>query len=204
MSFSTTQIHKLQQALHPDCIRTREVNGRQMRYIEGWHAVAEANRIFGFDAWSRETIESRCTLSRESKGTFNIVYIARVRITVRTPDRTIVREGYGTGEAQASSAGEARDKAIKTAETDAAKRALATFGKPFGLSIYLGSIIKNEKPAIERRRTLPGIGSDGRYHIVPHKTPLLDPALASIETAKPNPTPRDRSVGTNVFGMPVT
>ncbi len=39
-----------------------------MCYIEGWHAIAEANRIFGFDAWNRETVESRCVLSRESKG----------------------------------------------------------------------------------------------------------------------------------------
>lgn len=169
MSFSTTQIRKLQRALHPDCIRIREVNGRQMRYIEGWHAIAEANRIFGFDAWSRETIESRCALSRENKGAFHIVYIARVRITVRTPDSTIVREGYGTGEAQASSAGEAHDRAIKTAETDATKRALATFGKPFGLSLYLGLIPNNNKPAIERRRTLQRIGSDDRYHVVPRK-----------------------------------
>jgi DNA recombination protein Rad52 len=180
MSFSTTQIRKLQQALHPKRIRTREMNGRQMHYIEGWHAIAEANRIFGFDAWNRETVESRCVLSRESKGSFHIVYIAKVRITVRTSQLTIIREGYGTGEAQAPSAGEAHDKAIKTAETDASKRALATFGKPFGLSLYLGTR-RSDNPTIqpsapiERRRTLQRLGPNGRYHVVPYKAPALDP-----------------------------
>ena len=65
MSFSPTQIRKLQQDLHPDCIRTREIQGRRLSYIEGWHAIAEANRIFGFDSWNRETVENRCVLSRE-------------------------------------------------------------------------------------------------------------------------------------------
>ena len=29
--------------------RTREANGRELSYIEGWYAISEANRIFGFD-----------------------------------------------------------------------------------------------------------------------------------------------------------
>ena len=50
----------------------------------------------------------------------------------------IVREGHGTGEAHGASAGEVHDRALKTAETDATKRALATFGKAFGLALYAG------------------------------------------------------------------
>jgi DNA recombination protein Rad52 len=179
MGFSPTQTRKLQQDLDADCIRTRELHGRQMSYIEGWHAIAEANRIFGFDAWNRETVESRCVLSRESKGSFHIVYVAKVRVSVRTSDLTIIREGYGTGDAQASSAGEAHDKAIKTAETDATKRAFATFGKPFGLSLYLGSRLKEAKPKapVERRRTLQKLGVNGRYFVPSRPKPPLDPAL---------------------------
>ena len=33
-------------------------------YVEGWHAIAEANRIFGFDGWSRETLDLVQTESR--------------------------------------------------------------------------------------------------------------------------------------------
>ena len=42
-----------------------------------------------------------------------------------------MREGHGTGEGYASSAGEVHDTALKSAETDATKRALATFGLAF-------------------------------------------------------------------------
>ena len=58
------------------------------------------------------------------------------RISVRAGDITIVREGSGTGEGKASTPGQAHDLAIKGAETDATKRALATFGNPFGLALY--------------------------------------------------------------------
>jgi hypothetical protein len=75
-------------------------------------------------------------LARENRGTFFAVYIARVRITVHAEGATIIREGHGTGEGRGTSPGEVHDIALKAAETDATKRALATFGKPFGLALY--------------------------------------------------------------------
>jgi len=51
---------------------------------------------------------------------------------------TVIREGHGTGEGRGTSPGEVHDIALKVAETDATKRALATFGKPFGLELYRG------------------------------------------------------------------
>jgi hypothetical protein len=56
---------------------------------------------------------------------------------VRVDGEKIVREGNGCGEARGNTAGEAHDLALKTSETDATKRALATFGKPFGLALYI-------------------------------------------------------------------
>ena len=111
-------------------------NGRELSYIEGWFAISEANRIFGFDGWSRETVETRCVLARENRGTFLAVYIAKVRITVQAAGVTVIREGHGSGEGRGTSPGEVHDIAVKAAETDASKRALATFGKPFGLELY--------------------------------------------------------------------
>src|SRR5262245_57145026 len=137
MSLSVKQVRQLQRNLCPQHIRTRQINGRELSYIEGWHAIAEANRIFGCDGWDRETIESRCVMNRETRGSFQAVYTARVRITVRANGDIVVREGHGSGEARASSPGETHDMALKIAETDATKRALATFGKPFGLALYL-------------------------------------------------------------------
>ena len=57
MGFSTKQVQALRRNLDGRQIRTREVNGRDLSYIEGWFAISEANRIFGFDGWSRETVE---------------------------------------------------------------------------------------------------------------------------------------------------
>jgi hypothetical protein len=48
----------------------------------------------------------------------------------------ISREGCGSGEAKALTPGQAHELALKAAETDATKRALATFGNPFGLALY--------------------------------------------------------------------
>ena len=136
MGFSAKQVQALRRDLDHRQVRTRESNGRELYYIEGWYAITEANRIFGFDGWNRETIETRCVLTRENRGTFLAVYIARVRITVHAGTATTIREGHGTGEGRGSSPGEVHDMALKAAETDATKRALATFGKPFGLALY--------------------------------------------------------------------
>ena len=62
MGFSAKQVQALRRSLSLRQVRTREANGRELSYIEGWFAISEANRIFGFDGWSRETIESRCVL----------------------------------------------------------------------------------------------------------------------------------------------
>src|SRR6476619_5153477 len=136
MGFTAKQTQALRRSLSSGRIRTREANGRELSYIEGWYAISEANRIFGFDAWNRETLDSRCVLTRENRGSFLVIYIAKVRITVHADGETIVREGHGTGEGRGTSPGEVHDIALKAAETDATKRALATFGRPFGLELY--------------------------------------------------------------------
>jgi hypothetical protein len=136
MAFSAKQVKALGRNPDSRYIRKREAHGRELTYLEGWYAISEANRIFGFDGWSRETIDSRCVLARENRGSFTAVYIARVRITVNARGVTLIREGHGTGEAYGNSAGQVHDTALKAAETDGTKRALATFGRPFGLELY--------------------------------------------------------------------
>ena len=79
---------------------------------------------------------SRSCSARENRGTFMAVYAAKVQITVQAAGTTIVREGHGSGEGRGTSPGEVHDIALKAAETDATKRAFATFGKPFGLETY--------------------------------------------------------------------
>jgi len=143
MSFTDEQSEMLRAPLSRDHVKTRRQASTQLSYIEGWHAIAEANRIFGFDGWRRETIR----LEQTNAGTFTITprdkpayeqfrvgFLAVVRVTVGD----VVREGtgFGSGMARPEATGDAFEGAIKEAETDAMKRALMTFGNPFGLALY--------------------------------------------------------------------
>ena len=67
-------------------------------------------------------------------------------VTVQADGAIIIREGHGTGEGHGTSPAEIHDIALKAAETDATKRALATFGKPFGLELYRGGRTASQKP----------------------------------------------------------
>ena len=136
MTFSETQIRKLRRRPSRKYVKTREHEGREFPYLEGWHAIAEANRIFGYDAWNRETVWFECVWRQAQGMKFAAAYLARVRIVVRTDRHQVIREGSGAGEAIASTPGQAHELAAKAAETDATKRALSTFGSPFGLSLY--------------------------------------------------------------------
>lgn len=140
MTFSDQQKRALASDLDRAHVRQREQSGRKLSYIEGWHAIAEANRIFGFDAWFRETLELRVVNEAPRKigrppnqrDGYSVSYMARVRVTVGP----IVREGVGYGHGIDADIGLAHESAGKEAETDAMKRALMTFGNPFGLALY--------------------------------------------------------------------
>jgi DNA recombination protein Rad52 len=136
MAFSDTQTRQLRAKLDEKYVKTRIADGTTLHYVEGWHAIAEANRIFGYDAWDRRTLNARCVWTSNSGARFQAAYIAKVRIRVRAGDLTITRDGSGTGEGSAFTAGQAHDIALKSAETDATKRALTTFGNAFGLALY--------------------------------------------------------------------
>jgi hypothetical protein len=136
VALTNTQVRQLRAKLDGKHVKTRKANGTDLHYVEGWHVIAEANRIFGYDAWDRRTLASRCVWSGQSGGCYGAAYTAKVRVSVRAADIVIVREGSGTGEGRASTPGQAHELALKGAETDATKRALATFGNPFGLALY--------------------------------------------------------------------
>ena len=152
MAFTGDQVKELKAKLEPKHVKTRSADGASLHYVEGWHVIAEANRIFGFDAWDRKTMTTTCVWSGECGAHYAAAYIAKVRVRVRAGDVTIVREGSGTGEAKSPTPGQAHELALKGAETDATKRALATFGNPFGLALYDREQQGVRKP---KRRTTP-------------------------------------------------
>ncbi|WP_255445849.1 RAD52 family DNA repair protein [Synechococcus sp. RS9907] len=136
--FSPEQLAALSAPLDRAKVQTRQQAGRSLAYLEGWQAIAEANRIFGFDGWQRETIALACvnqserSIGRDGRSGWGVTYTARVRIRVGA----VIREGSGAGHGIDADLGQAHESALKEAETDAMKRALMTFGNPFGLALY--------------------------------------------------------------------
>ncbi len=142
-TFSAEQITALSAPLDRAKVRQREQGRSQVSYLEGWQVIAEANRIFGFDGWQRETVALRCvnqserTIGREQRPGWVVTYTARVRITVgESTGAQLIREGCGAGHGIDTDLGQAHESALKEAETDAMKRALMTFGNAFGLALY--------------------------------------------------------------------
>jgi len=89
--------------------------------------------------------------------------VAKVRVTVGTT----VREGtgYGSGMGKPEAIGDAVEGAIKEAETDAMKRALMTFGNPFGLALYDKTQEHVEKAAPTRPQTVEMPRADLRLNV---------------------------------------
>lgn len=136
MAFNDSQTKALKAKLSRKRVKTRCVDGVALPYVEGWHAIQEANRIFGFDNWDRRTLNPQCIFNREAQGQWSCLYQTKVRICVRAGGVDVFRDGIGTGFAREVTAEAAHELALKSAETDATKRALATFGNPFGLALY--------------------------------------------------------------------
>jgi hypothetical protein len=147
-AFSAEQLAALAAPLDRSRIASRKLGGSRVSYLPGWVLIEEANRIFGFDGWHRQTLFCRCAAQAErligandserpAKPGWGVTYIARVRITVLTRSGgLLIREGTGAGHGIDVDLGQAHESAIKEAETDAMKRALVTFGNPFGLALY--------------------------------------------------------------------
>jgi hypothetical protein len=160
-TFSAEQITALSAPLDRAKVRQREQGRSQVSYLEGWQVIAEANRIFGFDGWQRETVALRCvnqserSIGRDNRPGWGVTYTARVRISVSTAGQpTLIREGSGAGHGIDVDLGQAHESALKEAETDAMKRALMTFGNPFGLALYdkhqrevTGAVETGERPS---------------------------------------------------------
>jgi DNA recombination protein Rad52 len=181
--FSTEQIAALSAPLDRAKVQIRSQAGRSLSYLEGWQAIAEANRIFGFDGWQRETIAVQCVSERErtlgssNRAGWGVTYTARVRIRVGD----VIRERSGAGHGIDADLGQAHESALKEAETDAMKRALMTFGNPFGLALY----DKQQREVSSTMATSEPAGKPQRPSMVLSENPdqQLDPALASLDPA---------------------
>lgn len=160
MTFTPEQTKALAAPLHNAYVKERKQAGRQVSYIESWHAESEANRIFGFDGWDSLILDLRLVSERETiigkggqyeKPGWAVSYVCTVRVPVWNGERTVMRDGVGAGHGIDVDLGQAHESAVKEAASDAEKRALKTFGNQFGLALYdkAKAQVTNERPKPE-------------------------------------------------------
>ncbi len=112
--------------------------GKFGQYIEGHHAIREANRIFNFQ-WSH-TVDSLTEASRDlvdlgqNNKQWRVCYVCTVTVEFNGVRHAGVAAGQG--QAKPNNLGDAIESAAKESETDALKRALVKFGDPFALALY--------------------------------------------------------------------
>ena len=116
--------------------------GPTLSYVEGHHVIREANRIFGFNGWSKH-VEHLNMVQCEQKGEkWFVGYVCQGSVHAAFPkdgseypeSRQVWDAGFGQGVDK--DLGRAHESAVKEAVTDMMKRCLKDFGDPFGLALY--------------------------------------------------------------------
>lgn len=109
--------------------------GKQLSYLEAWDVKAHLIRIFGFGGFSADVLSADLAFEEQTdKGNWSVGYKVLLRLHIHDLDATYTEAAVGS--AMLPSRGEAHDMAVKTAESDALKRAAINLGTQFGLSLY--------------------------------------------------------------------
>jgi len=129
------QYEQLLRPLNENRVAKRGQAGRQLSYLEAWDVKAHLIRIFGFGGWSADVTEAVIAFEEKTeKGMWNVGYKVTLRLIVHDLGCSYTEAAVGS--ATLPQRGEAHDMAIKTAESDALKRAAINLGTQFGLSLY--------------------------------------------------------------------
>lgn len=137
------QYAQLLKPLNPNRVAKRSQAGRNLSYLEAWDVKAHLIRVFGFAGWSWDVLTADLAFESEKDGKWNVGYkvIGRLTIGNEYPEATYTEAAIGN--ATLPQRGEAHDMAIKTAESDALKRAAINLGTQFGLSLYDNGSLKD-------------------------------------------------------------
>jgi recombination DNA repair RAD52 pathway protein len=172
MPLNVAQTEQIYKAINPNRVQTRQ---GKFSYLETWDVIAHLTRVFSISGWDKE-VDSDLLFETESNGKWTVAYRAKCRLTIRDPngDLVCVHEDVATGSAiNQPSRGDAHDLALKTAVSDALKRAAKDLGNQWGLSLY----------------------SDGSTESV------VSRSLADIPTEGPDPRHDPKKVRTEVAGL---
>lgn len=140
MTVNKTQLEQLLKPINPTRVGK---DGKGFSHLEAWDVRAHLNRVFGFLNWSAELTDLQLVFETESardgKARWTVCYRATVKLTVFAEHgfnvATYTEAAAGDSQNNPSRA-DAHDMAIKTAESQAFKRAAVNLGDQFGLSLY--------------------------------------------------------------------
>lgn len=122
-------------------------DAKGFNHLEAWDVRRHLLRHFGYGGWS---YSNDTQLVREiehpseqpsGRSRWTVVYRSKIRLEIRDPYGNPIAffEEYAAGDAaNQKSIGDAHDQAIKTAESQALKRAATNLGDQYGLALYDG------------------------------------------------------------------
>lgn len=136
MAITLAQYEQLLKPLNEKRVAKRAGGGgRSLSYLEAWDVKAHLIRIFGFGGWDWNVIAAHKAFEEKTdKGNWSVAYKVIGTLTIADLGCTYTEAAIGS--AMLPQRGEAHDMAIKTAESDAIKRAAINLGTQFGLSLY--------------------------------------------------------------------
>lgn len=205
-------------ALHNNLNRERVANRQGMSYLEAWDVKATLIRVFGYAGFSAECLEARIIREEQvpqrenaSQMNWSVSAQATVRITIHQTGAVFTESAIANN--KQPDWAEAADTALKSAESDALKRAAIYLGTQFGLSLYdsgtTADVVKtvlspdqaDSITLINTSRTDSPEGASARERLqsvlkVHQPTVTEVPAVASTPTVTEPPTPAPVPVAT--------
>jgi recombination DNA repair RAD52 pathway protein len=134
------QLSSLHADLHPARVAKREQGRQTLSYLEAYDVKAMLIRVFGYAGFSADCLDAKIIREEQVKQTnsdrvnWKITAQATVRITIHQTGVTYTETAIA-GSSQPDYT-ESADMAMKSAESDALKRAAIYLGTQFGLSLY--------------------------------------------------------------------
>ena len=117
-------------------------DGKGFSHVEAFDCRRRLIEIFGFGAWSGEVLDISLIFEQEippqdpkHKPRWTVAYRCTYRLTIHATGAVYTETATGESTNQPSR-GDAHDLAVKTAESQAFKRAAVNLGSQLGLSLY--------------------------------------------------------------------
>lgn len=155
-NLSPEQLKVLMSPLNAARVSSRSQGGRSLSYLEAYDVKATLIRVFGFGGFSADVLDTQIVRMERDVPAFtgsgdsrkrrldidgnpdynwSVTAMVTLRLTVHALDNVTFTETAAASQT-GPDIGEVTDFAIKTAESDALKRAAIYLGTQFGLSLY--------------------------------------------------------------------